>query len=264
MVIDMKELAVLVSNEGACRNSFEVIDALNTAGFRKVFVQWYDKNFEVSQQDTVDYCKKQGLEIIFAHLGYQNINDIWLDAPEGEALVDRYCRNVDECKANGIDLVMMHLCSKSQAPGPNEQGLNRVRRIVEHATKAGVRLAFENTKIPGYQEYVLSRIPEAGNCYDAGHVHAHFHDEYNYEIFRDRFYCVHLHDNFGSEDEHLLPADGTLSWDRVLKKLKTSGYRGPLTLEIMCHRQYSEMDLTEFYREAFRRGKWLRQLWEKL
>ena len=260
----MSELAVCVSNQGAEKDTHIVIDAIKEAGFEKVFVQWYDKDYLVSQQETVNYCKKQNLEIIFAHLGYQNINDLWLDIPEGEALVERYCRNIDECKANDIDMVMMHLCSKSEAPGPNELGLDRLKRIVAHGEKAGVKVPFENTKIPGYQEYVCANIAEAGNCYDAGHVHAYFGDKYNYGLFKNRYYCIHLHDNFGSEDEHLLPFDGTLDWPYVLKQLKNNNYDGPLTLEIIYHNDYANMPILEFFEEGYKRGKKLQQIWDSI
>ena len=64
----MLDLAVCVSYDGKS-NIYEAIDAIKAAGFKKVFVQWYDKDWEISQQDQVDYVRKAGLEIIFAHLG---------------------------------------------------------------------------------------------------------------------------------------------------------------------------------------------------
>ena len=260
----MREIASVISYDNVNRNVYETIDAIKAAGFRKVFVQWYDKEWEPTQKQQLDYARSQGLEVIFAHLGYQNINEIWLDTEAGEALVERYCRDIDECKANGIDMVMMHLCSKSTAPGPNETGLERIRKIVSYGESVGVKVAFENTKIPGYQEYVCERIPEVGNCYDAGHCHAHFNDEYDYSLFADRFYCVHLHDNHGERDEHLLPGDGTIDWPYVLGQLKKNGYEGPLTLEIVYNDQYAgNMTVEEFYREGYKRGQWLQELFEK-
>ncbi len=260
----MTELAAAISYHNKNGNAYETIDAIKDAGFKKVFVEWYDMDWDPTQKQQVDYARQQGLEVIFAHLGYQNINEIWVEGEAGDAMVDRYCRDIDDCIENGIDLVMMHLSSKFTAPGPNETGLERIRKIVRHGLEKGVRVAFENTKIPGYQEYVLARIPEAGNCYDSGHCHAHFHDEYDFSLFKDRFYCVHLHDNMGEEDEHLLPGDGTIDWPVLMKQLKDNGYDGPLTLELAYHRQYPEkMSVQEFYKEGYRRGQWLQQLWEQ-
>ena len=261
----MKELAICVSNSSSHPNTLETIDAISEAGFKKVFVQWYDKPFPVSQQEQVDYCRKRGLKVIFAHLGYQNINSIWEETAEGDQLVERYFRNIDECAVNDIPLVMMHLSSKSEAPGPNEIGLERVRKIVEYGKKKSISVSFENTKIKGYQEYIAERLPAAAFCYDAGHVHAHFHDEFDFDLFRNRIDCIHLHDNTGKEDEHLLPFDGTIDWPYVLKKLKEAGYEGEMTLETIYHHPYEErMPIGEFYKECYRRGEKLSELWEIL
>ena len=57
--------------------------------------------------------------------------------------------------------------------------------------------------------------------------------------------CIHLHDNHGEHDEHLLPGDGTLNWQKAMKGLKSSGYDGPLTLEIVYRKDYEAMDIEE-------------------
>ena len=233
----MKELAVVVSNDNTNPNVYDTIDAIREAGFQNVFLQWYDNNLEISQEAQAAYCQKLGLRIIFAHLGYQNINDIWLDTSEGEKLVERYCRDIDACREQGIDHVMMHLCSKSQAPGPNAIGLDRFRRITDHAKNVGVKVSFENTKIKGYQEFIVKNIPDAGICYDAGHVHAHFDDDYDFSFFKGKI---------------------------AMKGLKSSGYDGPLTLEIVYRKDYEAMDIEEFYKEGYRRGEWLSKIWEEL
>ena len=88
----------------------------------------------------MDYCRKLGLNVIFVHLGYQGINNIWLDNEEGIQLVERYKKDILVCKENGIDLVIMHLTSKSEAPGPNEIGLNRLIEIVNYAKELGVKV----------------------------------------------------------------------------------------------------------------------------
>lgn len=164
-------------------------------------------------------------------------------------------------------MAMMHLSSKSEAPGPNELGLQRLRRICDYANKLGIVLAFENTKIKGYQEYVMDHIKDEniGICFDVGHCHAHFKDDFDYDRFNNRFKCIHLHDNFAEKDEHLLPFDGNINWIEVIKKLKDNGYQGSVTLEIVYHRQYVEqMSVQEFYKKAYQRGLKLKNLFETL
>ena len=210
-------------------------------------------------------CKELGLNIIFAHLGYQNINSIWEEGELGDNLVERYKKDIKDCKENGIPMVVMHLTSKTKAPMYGEIGLERIKKIVNYAKELNVKVAFENTKIKGYLEYVLGNIKDdnVGICFDAGHCHVHFNDEFNFKFFKDRIFAVHLHDNDKSDDLHLLPFDGTIDWKNVIKKLKECNYNGPITLEICYRYDYLNMTLDEFYRIGKDRGNKLMEIAEK-
>lgn len=112
----MRELAVAIQNENQNVNVIETIHTVKNAGFKNVFIQWYDQDWECSQEKQVELCKELGLNIIFAHLGYQTINSIWAEGPEGDNLVERYKTDIKNCKEHGISLVVMHLTSKRNAP----------------------------------------------------------------------------------------------------------------------------------------------------
>ena len=43
---------------------------------------------------------------------------------------------------------------------------------------------------------------------------------------------LHLQDNRGSKDDHLLPGMGVLPWDSILEALAEIGYDGDFTLEV--------------------------------
>ena len=250
----MNELAVVISNDNENVTPIQTIDAVKNAGFKHVFLQWYNKEWKNTQQEQLDYCRKLGLNVIFVHLGYQGINNIWLDNEEGKQLVERYKKDILVCKENGIDLVIMHLTSKSEAPKPNEIGLNRLIEIVSYAKELGVKVAFENTKIKGYLEYVIAHIPDAGICLDVGHLHAHFHDEFPFEKFVDKIYAVHLHDNHGDKDAHLLPFDGTLNWNWLMNQLHACHYEGPMTMELVYQNDYVSLDVVSFYQKGYETG----------
>lgn len=103
----MRELAIAVQNENESFNVIDTINSIKNSNFKNVFVQWYDKDWEYSQQEQVNLCKKLGLNIIFAHLGYQNINSIWKEGEEGDFLVQRYKNDIKDCYENGISMVVM-------------------------------------------------------------------------------------------------------------------------------------------------------------
>ena len=134
-----------------------------------------------------------------------------------------------------------------------EIGLSRIRKIVEYAKKLDMKVAFENTKIKGYLEYVINNMKDenVGICFDAGHYHVHFDDEFNFELFKDRIFAVHLHDNDKSDDLHLLPFDGTMDWKYVINKLKECNYNGTVTLELCYRYEYLNMSLDDFYKKSY-------------
>lgn len=260
----MRKIAVVISNSNKKVTPIETIDAIKEAGFENVFVQWYNRDWECSQKEQLEYARKQGLNVIFAHLGYQNINDIWNQDESGDMLVERYKQDIKTCKENDIPMVIMHLTSKQEAPMYNEKGLKRIQEIVDYAKDLNIKVAFENTKIKGYLEYVLQNIQNdnVGICYDAGHCHAHFNDEFNYELFKNRIFAVHLHDNDKTADQHLIPFDGTINWNNVVTKLKECNYDGPVTLELSYKNDYLNYNVDDFYKKGYTTGETLRGMFE--
>ena len=259
----MREIAVTISNANKLITPLETIDAICAAGFKNVFIEWYNKDWEISQEEQLNYIRSKGLNIIFAHLGYQKINDLWLDNEIGKGHVERFKNDIRICKENGIDLVVMHLTSKDVAPEYGEVGLNRLKEIVAYASELGVSVAFENTKVKGYQEYVIQNIKEAGICFDSGHYHAHFNDELDFNLFNNKIFAVHLHDNHGTEDEHLLPFDGTLNWEYIMKELKDNHYDGPITMELVYRNDYLKISPLEFYKKGYEVGEKLLKMMEE-
>lgn len=246
-----------VQNDNKNVTPEQTIYAIKNASFDGVFVQWYNKDWEFSQQEQINLCRKLGLEIQFAHLGYNGINDIWLEGENGENLVKNYLNDLDACKSNDIKMVIMHLQSKFIAPEPNLLGIKRLQKIVDYAEKLNIKVAFENTKLWGYLEYVLSHIKNknVGICFDAGHCHCHFNDKFNWETFKDKIFAVHLHDNDKSGDLHLLPFDGTIDWNELAINLKKANYNGPVTLESCYKNDYLNISVEEFYKLSLEKAK---------
>lgn len=253
----MKKYVQCVSNNNKVDSPKETIVAIKEAGFDSVFVQWYNKDWEFSQQEQVDYCKELNLNIEFAHLGFKNINCIWNEGEEGDLYIKSFLNDFDKCIENGINLVVLHLTCGTIAPKPSIVGIKRIQKLADYAQKIGLRIAFENTKIFGYLEYVFDHIKNdnIGVCYDAGHDHCHFNDKFNWNRFKGKIFAVHLHDNDSTDDQHLLPFDGNINWKNITAKLKTAGYNGPVTLESCYRNQYLDMNVKDFFKLSFERAK---------
>ncbi len=231
--------------------------AIKKAGFDGGFIEWCNKPHDFPQEEQLKLCREIGLDVPFVHLGYNGINKIWQYGPEGEVVTNGYIRDLDILAQNGIDMAVMHLTAHSVAPPPSMIGIYRLRKLVKHAEELGIKIAFENTKIEGVLDYVLDNIPyaNAGVCYDSGHDHCHFGDKFPWDKAKDRIFAVHLHDNRGLMDEHLLPFDGTIDWRRLAINLSDANYHGPITLESSYNGRYLDMDIVEFNRKGLDRAK---------
>ena len=124
-------------------------------------------------------------------------------------------------------------------------------RYLEVAKKNNVGLAAENLPIfPGWspaRPFYSSNYEELYNlvdsfndsnmgiCWDTGHANLmHFNQADAIKFLCDRIKITHIHNNYGSEDNHFPPDNGCIDWDAVMGAFKSFGYDGPLTLEINC------------------------------
>ena len=74
--------------------------------------------------------------------------------------------------------------------------------------------------------------PLLGACWDTGHAHMNGLNQYE-EITKlgESLGAVHIQDNFGDADRHLMPLVGTVDFDAVVRGLKEAGFQGPFTFE---------------------------------
>ena len=73
---------------------------------------------------------------------------------------------------------------------------------------------------------------DVGICLDFGHAHLDGDLVDTIEIVSEHLTAVHVHDNQGRVDDHLLPFEGTIDWPGALTGIQKVGYEGPLMMEI--------------------------------
>ena len=250
-----KDYCISVPYKNVNATPIETLDTIKECGFNNVFLKWYDEDWSISQFQQAEYCKKIGLNITFAHLGYQNVSYIWSPDKVYDSFVDRYCNDLDDLKKYDINLAVMHTSGRKQLFTINEIGLNRFKAIVEHAYKLGITIAFENTSFKQDLEYLLDNLKDYDNvglCFDSGHYHVYFKDDFDLIKYKDRIKCIHLHDNDGLSDQHIIPFDGNINWNNIMKQLDICNYKGPLTLEVLYSDLYSDkISIKEFYTKAY-------------
>ena len=109
----------------------------------------------------------------------------------------------------------------------------------EKARKYGVGVAIENG-LTGFYHHaaelieLLSRLNDAafGVCWDTGHGNIVCQDQAGeIRMLGSRLKALHLNDNHGQKDEHLLPFFGTVDFPAVMAAIQDAGFSGVWTLE---------------------------------
>ena len=73
---------------------------------------------------------------------------------------------------------------------------------------------------------------QVGACWDTGHGNEMMVDQReSILLLGDRLKALHVNNNFGVFDDHLIPYFGNIQWDEVLSALKAVDYDGELTFE---------------------------------
>lgn len=123
--------------------------------------------------------------------------------------------------------------------------LERIGSILEHARRRSVRLALENGALD-LLAAVAAAFPAGGPdgvgdslgiCIDVGHANLHrarYVDPAGLFLrtFADRLIHLHVSDNDGTGDQHLVPGTGAIDWRSVAEILHGIRYRGNVVLEL--------------------------------
>lgn len=212
----------------------ERIKLIKNTGFDGIFVFGDDEAV-----DAIKLAKEYGLNVETIHLPFKDIcNSIWLDNDLSEDYINEVLRWIDIASLYGIDKVIFHLSQTVNPPAYNELGFNRIRRILKYCEEKNVFLCLENLRFINYLDETLKRIesPKMKMCFDIGHANCFSHNIYNFgfEKYAPYIICMHIHDNNGISDEHLIPFEGNIKYNELIKELKQIGYNHELSLEVFC------------------------------
>lgn len=204
---------------------------------------------DVTVEQMLDYLDAAELPCDSMHGFYGN--DVDPSAPDEaarKAAVNILRREGDIACRLGGPLVVVH-CSGIYDETPARQDLSRrreqLRRSIDdlaaHGRAIGVTYAFEN--LPPYHA-LGSNVAElremldqagythAGMCYDVAHAHLADSAVWGIDAAGSQIRYMHVCDNHGQRDEHLMPTLGTIPWDDVAAAIARNRYDGVLMLEV--------------------------------
>ena len=248
----------------------ETLEMAHRLGFEAFFIN--DKPLE-----TILALKKRGDELSmdfeFIHAPFAGINEMWLPGTGYLTMYNAMKNTIDIAAKAGVPTVITHVSSGWNPPAVNDLGLSRYDEIVRYAKEKGVTLAFENLRMLGNLAVLLDRYEKEDNvrfCYDAGHEHCYTKTFSWLDIFTDRLICTHIHDNPGRAmedktndyDWHLLPFDGSVDYEQMIRKMDKYGYKGALMLEVFhgARGMYDHLSAEEFMQTAYDRIKKISEL----
>ncbi len=121
--------------------------------------------------------------------------------------------------------------------------------FVEHANRVGLNVVVENMRVVSGKmqchrycqtEQELCDLADTlgiGICWDFGHAHiSGLKQSKALEYVGDRLKVVHINDNGGIEDDHVLPFSGQVDWKDAMHGLALTGFDGPLNFELSVGR----------------------------
>jgi len=185
---------------------------------------------------------KEGAEVI-THGPFFGLDIASMDKHISSFSMDCMVRGVEVTRALGGNLMVIHTgYSPFFSRGGRRHWFRnwgkRVRPLIERAKSAGVTIALENTwdDLPEILVRLRSLCgsDDVGFCLDTGHVNCFSRHSLKrwWKTVGDFVEVLHLHDNYGNSDDHLVPGKGTFDFGELAEHLESRDSIPRLDLEV--------------------------------
>ncbi len=238
----------------------EAVHLIAEAGFRHLDVSFYDLDrnpspfmedgWEAFTDELLAHGEELGVDFVQCHT--PGCTNPFYKGKRAVRLYEATVRALRVSARLGIRNAVIHA---GWAPDLTEEESFRKNRdfltpFIPVLEETGVTLCVENsTRVNMGEQYhfydgeTLARFvdsighPLIAAAWDVGHAHLEGHNYPDLMALGDRLRALHIHDNRGSADEHLVPFTGTINMDEVMCGLADSGCAarvGYFTLESDC------------------------------
>jgi len=204
-----------------------------------------------------------GLAFRSMHSPFAAVPDLQSPDPAGRARAVALVRNRLAATAElGGHCLVIHSVEGHREAMPHLA--DSLDRLADDCVTRGVVLAVEAQEeadaAPLFERFPAS---VAGFCFDSGHCNLQTPKTLSLlRTFRDRLCELHLHDNYGKDDDHRLPYDGTVDWPFIAGILASRNAGPALNLEVsrLTYAQglydpaETRLSLDSFLAEAYKRA----------
>ena len=232
-------------------NVKESIDGILAAGFKNIDYSFsYDyangtgllgDNWEDYAESLTEMSEEKGFKFVQSH------SPVGRPFADGEHFLNATKRSIETAAALGIPNIVVH---SGYLPGlSKEETFQRNKEFYEQllpvAERCNINVLTENfdkmcrsdcywiDNANDVKELVeLVNHPLFKVCWDTGHGNLQKMPQHEaIKLLGDSIKAVHIQDNAGDYDDHILPFCGTLSIDSVMKGLKSIAFDGYFTFE---------------------------------
>lgn len=222
---------------------------ITATGFELASDKW-----SAQVEDAIKASEQSGVQFATAHLpflgGGGNKDASYME------LFDRKMHNAIDAMARlGVNYAVVHpnaptvLAKDFNRRMQYDVVMNHLAPYVEHANRVGLRVVVENMRIIHGMRYShrycqdadeLCEVADAlgiGVCWDFGHANiSGVKQSEGLAYVGKRLKAVHVNDNSGVDDDHVLPFMGKVDWKDAMHGLALTDYEGTLNFEIATGR----------------------------
>ena len=238
----------------------DLLDAFKKAGVQAIELSDLHPGFSYDNIQMFKDLRKK-LNILGMHLNSihihlekfdSNFNLSTSDEKQRDKTLAVYLKSVDVMESLGGDILVTHdiripepasaqntTSVKTTHDSARANFLKNLGEIAHYAESKNIRMALENTP-RGYTRKPkrLVRLIEdlgalnVGICIDTGHRNLAGDPAEALQIAGRHLITLHIHDNHGENDEHLLPGRGNINWHKVVEMLRVIKYKGIFMYEL--------------------------------
>lgn len=196
--------------------------------------------------DCMDIANELHIDFVQAH---SPDGEHFVYGEKREALLNATRNTIEACSMLRIPHTVVHAAQKQGFTTMDflRENIAFYKLLEEDAEKFGVDILTENSaeeNNPGYyirtgkeaRQFVEeARMPRLHVCWDTGHANMRGNDPYEDILaLGDTLRALHVQDNCGKYDSHVMPMGGTTNYDRLIRGLIDAGYKGYFTFEGSC------------------------------
>ncbi len=205
---------------------------------------------EISQNSYDDFdfdnakalAEKYGVKLWSLHLPFGGpYNPADLDPANRKFTLEQDQKIIARAVEAGITRFVVHPSCEPNEPETREEKIRYSMEILsalaDFAAEKGAEIAVENlprTCLGNCADEVLELIsahPGLKVCFDTNHLLTEDPAAFIYKL-GDRIVTTHVSDYDNVNERHWLPGEGVLDWQKILKALADTGYRGPWLYEL--------------------------------